>query len=81
MLVPECAASMMGVPVPSIRICERGATEDGVGEDDFGTWARIPAWEVDPTRTAAVKARARHREDGACFPFSPLRPDAALARD
>jgi hypothetical protein len=43
MLLPECAASMTGVPVPSIRICACAAA-DGVTLD---TWASNTGAECD----------------------------------
>jgi hypothetical protein len=58
MLVPEWAASMIGVPVPSIRICERVAGGDATGD----AWARSRGAEVNATiRTAALKIKVRHR--------------------
>src|SRR6266566_2859621 len=49
---------MIGVPVPSIRICACRAGGDGTGE----TWANSSTGEVDAMmRTAALTVRARHR--------------------
>ena len=58
MLVPECAASMIGVPVPSISICECGAGGDA--------WEKTRGAEVNATKkTHVLKLKARQRERGA----------------
>jgi hypothetical protein len=58
MLVPECVASMIGVPVPSIRICERVASGEATG----AAWAKTRGAEVDATiRTTVLKTKVRHR--------------------
>src|SRR5438105_6023634 len=57
MLVPECVASMIGVPVPSIRICACRAGGDGTGD----AWANSGGAEVNDTiRAGALTVSARH---------------------
>lgn len=60
MLLPECAASMTGVPVPSIRICVCPAGLVGAGD----AWADSIGAEPDARMQAtAIKVKARDRDE------------------